>query len=79
MAGCKKRLPSRCFCRGRAALSAAEIFILNLWIEFSKANNATDWLVGLLFRHTERIRSIDGTLFVLTCISRPDAISPAFS
>ena len=34
---------------------------------------------GLLFRHTERIRSIDGTLFVLTCISRPDAISPAFS
>lgn len=52
---------------------------LEIQIEFSKANNATDWLVGLLFRHTERIRSIDGTLFVLTCISRPDAISPAFS
>ena len=51
----------------------------DFYIEFSKANNATDWLVGLLFRHTERIRSIDGTLFVLTCISRPDAISPAFS
>lgn len=52
---------------------------LEIQIEFSKANNATDWLAGLLFRHTERIRSIDGTLFVLTCISRPDAISPAFS
>lgn len=52
---------------------------LEIQIEFSKANNATDWLAGLLFRHTERIRSIDETLFVLTCISRPDAISPAFS
>lgn len=52
---------------------------LEIQIEFSKANNATDWLAGLLFRHTERVRDIDRELFVLTCINRPDAISPDFS
>ena len=52
---------------------------LEIQIEFSKADNATDWLAGLLFRHTERVRDIARELFVLTCINRPDAISPDFS
>lgn len=52
---------------------------LEIQIEFSKADNATDWLAGLLFRHTERVRDIARELFVLTCINRPVAISPDFS
>ena len=52
---------------------------LEIQIEFSKSDNATDWLAGLLFRHTERVRDIARELFVLTCISRLVAISPDFS
>ena len=52
---------------------------LEIQIEFSKSDNATDWLAGLLFRHTERVRDIARELFVLTCINRPDSISPDFS
>lgn len=52
---------------------------LEIQIEFSKTDNAQDWLAGLLFRHTERVRSIDRKLFVLTCFNRSSMVSPAAS
>lgn len=38
---------------------------LEVQVEFIKAANAEKWLEGLLQRHTERVRTIAGTLWVL--------------
>ena len=46
---------------------AGEFYVepLEIQIEFLKADSAQKWLEALLLRHTERVRQIEETLWVL--------------